>query len=153
MRSKATTVTTWACILVLLGGMQVGLARCYRNLSFGSLANREAVANNLPIDHSPRKYEYDPTQPKRALIVIDVQNEYFNGKLRIEYPDVRQSLANICQAMDAAHAAGIPVVVVQHLFPEGAFRYSRAVARRPNCTRRWRGAIVTIWSRKAWPAR
>ena len=57
--------------------------------------------------------------PKRALIVIDVQNEYFTGNLRIEYPDVRQSLDNICQAMDAAHAAGIPVVVVQHLFPEG----------------------------------
>ena len=60
-------------------------------------------------------------QPKnqRALVVIDVQNEYFTGNLRIEYPDVRQSLANICQAMDAAHAAGIPVVVVQHLLPEG----------------------------------
>ncbi|WP_265943042.1 isochorismatase family protein [Dechloromonas sp. A34] len=56
---------------------------------------------------------------KRALIVIDVQNEYFTGKLRIEYPDVRDSLANICRAMDAASAAGIPVVVVQHLLPEG----------------------------------
>lgn len=58
--------------------------------------------------------------PKRALIVIDVQNEYFTGKLRIEYPDVRDSLANIGRAMDAASAAGIPVVVVQHLLPAGA---------------------------------
>jgi nicotinamidase-related amidase len=56
---------------------------------------------------------------KRALIVIDVQNEYVTGNLRIEYPDVRQSLGNIATAMDAAHAAGIPVVVVQHLRPEG----------------------------------
>lgn len=55
------------------------------------------------------------TQPKRALIVIDVQNEYVTGNLRIEYPDVRQSLANIARAMDAARAASIPVVVVQHL--------------------------------------
>ncbi|NQD94835.1 cysteine hydrolase [Pseudomonas sp. CrR25] len=53
--------------------------------------------------------------PKRALIVIDVQNEYVSGSLRIEYPDVDLSLANIAKAMDAAHAAGIPVVVVQHL--------------------------------------
>lgn len=60
------------------------------------------------------------TQPKRALIVVDVQNEYFTGNLRIEYPDVRVSLPNICAAMDAAHAAGIPVVVVQHIAAAGA---------------------------------
>ncbi|WP_036665160.1 cysteine hydrolase family protein [Paludibacterium yongneupense] len=53
--------------------------------------------------------------PKRALIVIDVQNEYVTGNLRIEYPDVHSSLANIASAMDSARAAGIPVVVVQHL--------------------------------------
>ncbi|NTV11630.1 MAG: isochorismatase family protein, partial [Zoogloea sp.] len=64
-------------------------------------------------------------QAKRALIVIDVQNEYISGNLLIEYPDVQQSLANICRAMDAAHAAGIPVVVVQHLAPEGAPIFAR----------------------------
>ncbi|MDA8256937.1 MAG: cysteine hydrolase family protein [Betaproteobacteria bacterium] len=64
-------------------------------------------------------------QPKRALIVIDVQNEYVTGKLRIEYPDLQQSLSNIGKAMDAAHAAGIPVVVVQHLAPEGAPIFAR----------------------------
>lgn len=53
-------------------------------------------------------------QPKRALIVIDVQNEYVSGNLRIEYPNIELSLANIAKAMDAAHAADIPVVVVQH---------------------------------------
>ena len=52
--------------------------------------------------------------PHRALLVIDVQNEYFSGNLRIEYPPVEQSLPNIGRAMDAAQAAGIPVVVVQH---------------------------------------
>ncbi|HJV92557.1 MAG TPA: cysteine hydrolase family protein [Azonexus sp.] len=81
------------------------------------------------------------TSPKRALIVIDVQNEYFTGKLRIEYPDVRDSLANIGRAMDAASTAGIPVVVVQHLLPAGAPVFARgsegaalhpAVAGRPH---------------------
>lgn len=52
--------------------------------------------------------------PKRALIVIDVQNEYVSGNLRIEYPNIELSLSNIAKAMDAAHAANIPVVVVQH---------------------------------------
>lgn len=65
------------------------------------------------------------SQPKRALIVIDVQNEYVTGNLRIEYPDVQQSLANIGKAMDAAHAAGVPVVVVQHLTPEGVPIFAR----------------------------
>lgn len=64
-------------------------------------------------------------QPRRALIVIDVQNEYVSGNLLIEYPDVNSSLANIARAMDAAHAAGIPVVVVRHLAPESSPLFAR----------------------------
>ncbi|MBS7724989.1 cysteine hydrolase [Pseudomonas lalucatii] len=59
-------------------------------------------------------------QPQRALIVIDVQNEYVSGNLPIEYPPIEHSMANIATAMDAATAAGIPVIVIQHLLPEGA---------------------------------
>ncbi|PIF76365.1 nicotinamidase-related amidase [Variovorax sp. 54] len=59
--------------------------------------------------------------PRRALVVIDVQNEYFEGGgLPIEYPPVERSLPKIAQAMDAARAAGVPVVVVQHHAPKGA---------------------------------
>lgn len=57
---------------------------------------------------------------RRALIVIDVQNEYFTGQLPIEYPPVATSLPNILQAMDAATEAGVAVVVVQHETPAGA---------------------------------
>ena len=64
-------------------------------------------------------------QPKRALIVIDVQNEYVTGNLRIEYPDVQLSLGNIARAMDAAHTAGIPVVAVQHIAPETSPLFAR----------------------------
>lgn len=61
------------------------------------------------------------TAPRRALVVIDVQNEYFEGGgLPIEYPPVERSLPNIARAMDAAHAAGTPVVVVRHHAPKGA---------------------------------
>ena len=59
--------------------------------------------------------------PRRALVVIDVQNEYFEGGgLPIEYPPVEQTLPNITRAMDAAQAAGVPVVVVRHHAPKGA---------------------------------
>lgn len=57
---------------------------------------------------------------KRALLVIDVQNEYFDGDLPIAYPDRTQSIANIVDAMTAAHAAGVPVVVVETVLPEGS---------------------------------
>lgn len=61
------------------------------------------------------------TTPRRALVVIDVQNEYFSPDgLPIEHPPVAQTLPNIGRAMDAARAAGIPVVVVQHDAPAGA---------------------------------
>ncbi len=53
------------------------------------------------------------TTPRRALIVVDVQNIYADGPLLIEYPPVQDSLVRIGQAMDAARAAGIPIVVVQ----------------------------------------
>lgn len=49
---------------------------------------------------------------KRALLVIDVQNEYFTGVLPVSHPP--GSLANILKAMDGAQAHGLPVVVVQH---------------------------------------
>ncbi|WP_313517996.1 cysteine hydrolase family protein [Pseudomonas sp.] len=80
------------------------------------------------------------TSAKRALIVIDVQNEYFSGNLRIEYPDVRLSLPNITRSMDAAQAAGIPVVVIQHFAEPGSPLFARGgemaelhpeIARRP----------------------
>jgi nicotinamidase-related amidase len=58
--------------------------------------------------------------PRRALIVIDVQNEYVTGKMRIEYPPVETSLHNIGRAMDRAKEAGIPVVAVQHHTPAGS---------------------------------
>jgi nicotinamidase-related amidase len=63
--------------------------------------------------------------PRRALIVIDAQNEYFSGKLRIEYPDPQKSLANIGRAMDAAAQAGVPIVVVQQFAPPGAPIFAR----------------------------
>jgi nicotinamidase-related amidase len=53
---------------------------------------------------------------KRALLIIDVQNAYFTGKLPISYP--ADSLDHILQAMDAANAAGVPVVVIQHGAPQ-----------------------------------
>jgi nicotinamidase-related amidase len=53
---------------------------------------------------------------KRALLVIDVQNEYFTGLLPITHPPAH--LDNVLRVMDAARDAGVPVVVVQHTFPQ-----------------------------------
>lgn len=60
------------------------------------------------------------SKPRRALIVVDVQNDYVGGNLPIEYPKVQNSLTNIGKLMDAAHAAALPVVVVQNLLASDA---------------------------------
>jgi nicotinamidase-related amidase len=52
---------------------------------------------------------------KRALLVIDVQNEYFTGRLPVTHP--AGSLDNILLAMDAAQAKGLSLVVIQHSSP------------------------------------
>jgi nicotinamidase-related amidase len=53
-----------------------------------------------------------------ALLVIDVQNEYVTGDLPIAHPPVEGSLERIGAAIDAAHAHGLPVVLVRHTEPD-----------------------------------
>ena len=55
---------------------------------------------------------------KQALLIIDVQNEYFTGKLPVSYP--QGSFENILKAMDWAHTSHVPIAVIQHtsLAPE-----------------------------------
>jgi len=57
----------------------------------------------------------------RALVVVDVQNEYFDGPLQIQYPPREESLAAVLRALDVAAAHDLPVVVVQHEAPAGVF--------------------------------
>jgi nicotinamidase-related amidase len=60
------------------------------------------------------------TTPRRALVLIDVQQQYFDGLLEIQYPPHTESLPQITRAVDAAASAGIPVVAVQHSSGSGA---------------------------------
>lgn len=53
---------------------------------------------------------------KRALLVIDVQNEYFTGQLPVSYPP--GSLDNILKAITAAHVHNVPVIIIQHTAPQ-----------------------------------
>lgn len=49
---------------------------------------------------------------KRVLLVIDVQNEYFKGKLPITHP--KDSFQNVLKAIDSANEMKIPVTLIQH---------------------------------------
>ncbi|WP_320779184.1 cysteine hydrolase family protein [Streptomyces sp. CRN 30] len=62
---------------------------------------------------------------KRALVIIDVQNEYITGALPVTYPSPAVSLANVAAAMDTAGQEGVPVVVVQHAAPADAPLFAR----------------------------
>jgi nicotinamidase-related amidase len=57
---------------------------------------------------------------KRALVVVDVQNEYVEGPLQVQHPPVSDAVAKVAQAIDAAVEHGVPVAVLQHELPEGA---------------------------------
>lgn len=60
---------------------------------------------------------------KRALLVIDVQNDYFSGRMMVTHP--QGSFENILAAMDGAVRAGVPVVLVQHSNPSGAAAFAK----------------------------
>jgi len=49
---------------------------------------------------------------KRALLVIDVQNEYFTGLMPVTYP--QNSMPNIMSVIKTAKEVQIPIVMVQH---------------------------------------
>jgi nicotinamidase-related amidase len=53
---------------------------------------------------------------KRALLVIDVQNEYFSGLLPITHP--QGHLSQILRVMDEATTQAVPLIVVQHTSAE-----------------------------------
>ena len=83
--------------------------------------------------HRALRRPIEVPMPKRALIVIDVQNEYFDGALPISDPPTETSLANIGRAMDAATAADVPVIVVQHADATPRRRSSARAATRGSC--------------------
>ncbi|MEK4031552.1 cysteine hydrolase family protein [Methylocystis sp. IM3] len=61
---------------------------------------------------------------RRALIVIDVQNDYDGGELAIQSPPFRDSVENLARAMDVASAAGVKIVVVKQLAPESSLIFA-----------------------------
>lgn len=60
--------------------------------------------------------------PRRALIVVDVQGEYFDdaGPLAVQHPPREESLAAVVEAVDTAVRSEMLVVTVRHEYPEGA---------------------------------
>ncbi|MBD8516397.1 isochorismatase family protein [Plantibacter sp. CFBP 8804] len=88
------------------------------------------------------------TTTRRALILIDVQQEYFAGPLAIQYPPREESILRIADAIDAATTAGVPVVVVQHSSGSGAPVFdpeTSAFELHPEVVRRaqpsWKGVV------------
>ncbi|KVV48327.1 cysteine hydrolase [Burkholderia territorii] len=74
-----------------------------------------AMAGAQPIDH------IDPKST--ALVVIDFQNEYLNGKMPI--PDVQRAMANTRRLIEFADRHGIPVFQIQHVTPAGSAVFAR----------------------------
>lgn len=91
----------------------------YRRLGFVDCGECRKEIQGVMTDFRIMTLNRGKSMSHRALIVIDVQNDYVGGNLPIEYPPVEVSLANIGRAMDAARGTAIPVVVVQNINPEG----------------------------------
>jgi nicotinamidase-related amidase len=53
-----------------------------------------------------------PPLSASALVIIDAQNEYLDGKLAL--PDVRPAVDALARLLAKARAAGAPVVHIQH---------------------------------------
>lgn len=56
----------------------------------------------------------------RAILVIDVQEEYFSKPLEIQFPPRKITEMNIIAAVDLAHERNVPIALIQHQYPEGS---------------------------------
>ena len=61
-------------------------------------------------------FKEDAPMGKRALIVIDVQNDYFPGGVWA-LPHAEAALPNILRLIEAARGRGEPVAFIQHVAP------------------------------------
>ncbi|MFN8047000.1 MAG: isochorismatase family protein [Ancrocorticia sp.] len=60
----------------------------------------------------------------RVLVVVDVQQEYFDGPLRIQYPTPEIVRDTVVTAIAAARAADVPVVLIEHENPASAVAFA-----------------------------
>lgn len=60
---------------------------------------------------------------KRAILMIDVQNEYFTGTLPVNYPE--GSFKNILKAINAAKQKEVLIVLIQHTNPSDASTFAK----------------------------
>ncbi len=60
------------------------------------------------------------TATRRALIVVDVQNEYFDGILQVQYPPRDETLGNITGPWTSQSSSTCRWSCCKHEFPEGA---------------------------------
>jgi len=87
-----------------------------RNIIIAILAGLLTAGLGYADQHKDANEKGRGKEMKRALLVIDVQNEYFTGKLPVTHPP--GSLENIVKAMEHARKKGIPVIVIQHTSPQ-----------------------------------
>jgi nicotinamidase-related amidase len=63
------------------------------------------------------------TAKQTALVVIDIQNEYFDGKMPI--PDGMKALKQSRKLVDFAHKKGMPVIFVRHEGPADGPQFAK----------------------------
>ncbi len=89
-------------------------------LAARSLPSEDGIVAGTAAKESNLAKENPLSTPRRALVLVDVQQQYFSGPLEIQFPPHAESIAMIGKAIDAATAAGIPVAAIQHSAGEGA---------------------------------
>jgi ureidoacrylate peracid hydrolase len=58
---------------------------------------------------------YDPEPARTALLVIDAQREYFDEDGALYTPHADEIRDNLVALLDAARAAGLPIVFIRHV--------------------------------------
>lgn len=61
----------------------------------------------------------------RALLVIDVQREYFDGAIKIGWPPAKFSLPVILEVIQIAQENSMPIIYVRHENPVGAAAFAK----------------------------
>lgn len=101
------------------GRLVKALFLCLSTFLMSNSVLAQVADSSERIDHRNKSHNMETNSTKQALVIVDIQNDYFEGG---KYPlyKPQEAAQNASEVLAQCRAKGIPVIHVQHINSKGA---------------------------------